>query len=105
MENVIKFKKCITDFKVLEDSECEKGVKISVYSETYDLIVYNNNKEDMKDSTIFGINIECGEKSLMLDVTIGELELFASSILNHIKIIREQFAEQIKNQYDNHCNV
>ena len=106
MENVIELKKCITDFGVLKSSDCEKGgVKIKVYSDVYDLLVYNSRKEEMNDETIFGLWVECGEKTLMMDVSIDELELFASSVLNQIEIIRKSYGEQIKIQYDMGCAV
>ena len=105
MENVIELKKCTTDFEMLESSDCEKGVKIKVYSEVHDLLVYNNRKEKMDDETIFGLWVECGDKTLMMDVSIDELELFASSVLKQIEIIRKSYGEQIKIQSDMGCAV
>ena len=102
MENVIELKKCITDFELLKTSDFENGVDIKIYSDTHDLLVYNHNKEEM-DGTIFGLWIECGkekEKTIMLDLPINELELFAKSSLNHIEIIRKSYGEQIKMQSD-----
>ena len=55
-----------------------KRSKIKVYSDVHDLLVYNSQKEEMDDNTIFGSWVECGEKTLMMDVSIDELELFAS---------------------------
>ena len=105
MENVIELKKCTTDFELLESSDCENGVKIKVYSDVYDLLVNNSRKEEMDDETIFGLWVECGDKTLMMDVSIDELELFASSVLKHIEIIRKSYGEQIKIQSDMGCAV
>ena len=105
MENVIELKKCTTDFEMLESSDCEKEVKIRVYSEVHDLLVYNNRKEKMDNETIFGLWVECGDKTLMMDVSIDELELFASSVLKQIEIIRKSYGEQIKIQSDMGCVV
>ena len=105
MENVIELKKCVTDFEKLEMSDCENGVKIKVYSDVHDLLVYNSRKEQMDDGTIFGLWVECGEKTLMMDVSIDELELFASSVLKQIEIIRKSYGEQIKIQSDMGCVI
>ena len=105
MENVIELKKCVTDFEKLEMSDCENGVKIKVYSDVHDLLVYNSRKEEMDDNTIFGFWVECGEKTLMMDVSIDELELFASSVLKQIEIIRKSYGEQIKIQSDMGCVI
>lgn len=100
MVNVIELEKCVTDFEKLESSDCENGVKIKVYSDVLDLLVHNNQKIEMDDATIFGLWVECGEKRLMMDVSIDELELFASSVLKQIEIIRKSYGEQIKKQSD-----
>jgi hypothetical protein len=100
MVNVIELEKCVTDFEKLESSDCENGVKIKVYSDALDLLVHNNQKREMDDATIFGLWVECGEKRLMMDVSIDELELFASSVLKQIEIIRKSYGEQIKKQSD-----
>ena len=105
MENVIELKKCVTDFEKLEMSDCENGVKIKVYSDVHDLLVYNSRKEEMDDNTIFSFWVECGEKTLMMDVSIDELELFASSVLKQIEIIRKSYGEQIKIQSDMGCVI
>ena len=105
MENVIELKKCVTDFEKLESLDCENGVKIKVYSDVHDLLVYNSQKEEMDDNTIFGFWVECGEKTLMMDVSIDELELFASSVLKQIEIIRKSYGEQIKIQSDMGCVI
>jgi len=42
---------------------------------------------------------------LMMDVTIDELELFTSSVLTQIGIIRKSYGEQIKIQSDRGCVV
>ena len=105
MENVIELKKCVTDFEKLEMSDCENGVKIKVYSDVHDLLVYNSRKEEMDDNTIFGFWVECGKKTLMMDVSIDELELFASSVLKQIEIIRKSYGEQIKIQSDMGCVI
>ena len=47
MENVIELKECVTDFEKLERSDCENGVKIKVFSDVHDLLVYNSRKEEM----------------------------------------------------------
>lgn len=105
MENVIELKKCVTDFEKLKMSDCENGVKIKVYSDVHDLLVYNSRKEEMDDNTIFGFWVECGKKTLMMDVSIDELELFASSVLKQIEIIRKSYGEQIKIQSDMGCVI
>ena len=105
MENVIELKNCITDFEKLKSSDCENGVKIRVYSDVHDLLVYNNRKEKMYDDTIFGLCVECGKKMLIMDVSIDELEFFASSVLKQIEIIRNSYGEQIKIQSDKGCVV
>jgi hypothetical protein len=105
MENVIELKKCVTDFEKLESSDCESGIKIKVYSYVHDLLFYNGRKEEMDDDTIFRLWVECGEKTLMTDVSIDELELFASSVLKQIQIIRKSYGEQIKIQSNMGCVV
>jgi hypothetical protein len=105
MENVIEFKKCVTDFEKLESSDCENGIKITVFSDVQDLLIYNNRKEQMDDGTVFGLWVVCGEKTLMMDVSINELELFTSSVLKQIEIIRKSYGEQIKKQSDMGCVV
>lgn len=105
MENVIELKKCVTDFEKLEMSDCENGVKIKVYSDVHDLLVYNSREEEMDDNTIFSFWVECGEKTLIMDVSIDELELFASSVLKQIEIIRKSYGEQIKIQSDMCCVI
>ena len=105
MENAIKLRKCVADFDKLESSDCEKGVKIIVYSDIHDLLIYNSRKEEMDYNTVFGLHVECGEKTLMMDVPIDELELFASSVLKQIEIIRKSYSEQIKIQSDMGCVV
>ena len=101
MENVIELnKRVVTDFESLDKSDFEKGVNLKIYSDTYDLNVYYNNKEEM-DGTIFGLWVECGndkEKTIMIDVPINELELFAHSVLKNIGIIRKNYSTQIKYQ-------
>ena len=105
MESVIELKKCVTDFEKLESSECKNGIKITVYSNVRDLLVYNSQKEEMDEDTVFGLLVECGNKMLMMDVTIDELELFTSSVLTQIGIIRKSYGEQIKIQSDRGCVV
>jgi len=105
MENVIKLRKCVTDFEKLERSDCESGIKIKVFADVHDLLAYNGLKEEMAYNTIFGLWVECGEKTLMMDVSIDELEFFASSVLKQIQIIRKSYGEQIKIQYDMGCVV
>ena len=105
MENVIELKKCVTDFDKLESSDFDNGVKITVYSDIHDLLVYNNRKEEMYDDTIFGLHVECGEKTLMMNVPLDELELFASSVLKQIEIIRKLYGDQIKIQSDMGCVI
>jgi len=105
MENVIELKKCVTGFEKIERSDCENGVKIKVFSDVHDLLVYNSRKEEMDDDTIFGFWVEFGEKTLMMNVSVDELELFASSVLKQIEIIRKSYGEQIKIQSDMGCGV
>ncbi len=105
MENGIELKQCRTDFEKLESSDCENGIKIKVYSDVYDLLIYNSRKEEMFDNTVFGLWVECGEKTLMMDISINELELFASSVLKQVEIIRKSYGEQIKIQFDMGCDV
>ena len=68
-------------------------------------MVYNRRKEEIHNDTIFRLKVKRGEKTLMMDVSIDELELFASSVLNQIEIIRKSYGEQIKIQYDMGCAV
>ena len=105
MESVIELKKCVTDFEKLESSECENGIKITVYSDVHDLLFCSSRKEEMVEYTVFGLLVECGNKMLMMDVTIDELELFTSSVLTQIGIIRKSYGEQIKIQSDRGCVV
>lgn len=105
MENVIELRKCVTDFEKLESSDCENGVKIKVYSDVQDLLVYNHRKEEMDCQSLFVLWVECGGKALMMDVSIDELELFASSVLKQIEIIRKSYGEQIKIQSDMGCVI
>jgi hypothetical protein len=100
MENTIELTDCVVDFETINASDFDQGIKIKVYSDADDLLIYNKRKEEM-EGTIFGIFIECGnekEKTIMLNVSIDELELFAYSVLKHIKIIRKGYCEQIKIQ-------
>jgi hypothetical protein len=100
MKNIIELTECIIDFENFESSDFENGINIKVYSDTRELIRYNEINEEM-DSTIFGLWIEFGkekEKTIMLDAPINDLELFAKSILAHIDIVRENYGEQIKIQ-------
>jgi len=102
MKNIIELGGCVIDFENFESSDFENGINIKVYSDTRELIRYNEINEEM-DSTIFGLWIEFGkekEKTIMLDAPINELELFAKSVLNHIDIIRKSYDEQIKIQFD-----
>jgi hypothetical protein len=102
MENIIELKNCVTDFERLDNSDFEKEINIKIYSDTNDLLACNDNGEEM-DGTIFNLWIECGkekEKTIMFDLPINELELFAKSVLNHIDIIRKSYGEQIKIQSD-----
>jgi len=105
MENVIELNKCVTDFENLESSDFENGIKIKVYSDTHDLLVYNRRKEEMDDYTVFVLQIECGEKNLMMNVSIDDLELFVGSVLKQIEIIRKSYGEQIKIQTNMGCVV
>jgi len=105
MENVIEFKKCVTDFQNLKSSDCDNGIKIKVFSDVHDLLFYSNRKEEMDDGTVFGLFVECGKKTLMMNVSINELELFTSSVLKQIEIIRKSYGEQIKKQSDMGCVV
>ena len=104
MENLIELKKrVVTDFESIDESDFEKGVNLKIYSNTYDLNVYYHNKEEM-DGTIFSLWLECGnkkEKTIMVDVPIDELELFANSVLKNINIIRKNYNTQIKYQTEN----
>lgn len=96
METILELKKCVTDFTTLQSSDIEdRSLKLKVYSDVSDLLVCNQNNVGM-DGTIFSLFIEMGkEKTLMLDLPIDDLELFASSILKHIKIIRKTYGKQI----------
>ena len=96
----IKINKCDTDFKTLEDLDFKDGFTLAVYSDTHDLLHYKYNKEPI-DKPIFGIWVEIGHdqyKSIMTDVPMDDLELFANSILKSIEIIRNNYSEQIKTQ-------
>lgn len=105
MENVIQTKRCVTDFKILKSEECEKGAKLIIYSDIDELLVYKSRNEPMDDVTIFGISVEFGEKTIMMDISINELELFARSLLSHIKMIRKVYGEEIKMQNNMGCQV
>jgi hypothetical protein len=100
MKNIIELTECVIDFENFESSDFENGINITVYSDTRDLILYNEMNEEM-DATIFGLWIEFGkekEKTIMLYAPINDLELFAKSILAHIDIVRKNYGEQIKIQ-------
>ena len=104
MKNIIDFNQCVLDFDNLEKSDFEKGIKIMIYSDVNDLLISNDSDEDI-DGTIFGLWVEIGEKTIMVDVGINELELFAGSILNHVEIIRKHYSKQIAIQVDKGCDV
>jgi hypothetical protein len=104
MQNIIESINCYTSFfedKKIEESDFEKRIRVRVLSDTEDLFISSINKEEM-DGTIFrfeiGIGDEEDENTITADVRINELELFASSILNHIEIVRKNYGEQIKKQ-------
>jgi hypothetical protein len=82
--------------------------EVYVFSDTHDLLVYKNNEEEMDDTTIFSMWINCGkdkQKAIMFDVEIDELEEFANAILKQIEIVRKNYSEQIKFQTDKGCRV
>ena len=103
MENRISFKRCMIDFEDINEDDFKHGLNIVVYSDIHSLIYSNIINESFEEDKIFGIFIELGkdkEKTLMLDVEIDDLELFAKSVLEHIKIIRNNYGEHIKKQID-----
>lgn len=101
MENKIELKNCVIDFENFEQfNEIKQGAEIFVYSDTWDILAYCESNEKM-DGTIFGLWIQFGknkERTIMFDVEIDELEMFACSLQKHIEIIRGGLAEQIKKQ-------
>lgn len=106
MENIINLYDGIADFREFKDSD-SKNMRLLLYSCLEDLPIYHKNEQDA--DSIFSLWIEFGkapessagyEKRIMVDVRLDELELFASSVLKHIEIIRKNYGEQIKKQYD-----
>lgn len=86
------------------NSECE----LYVFSDTNDLLVYDHRKEGMEEETIFSMWVNCGkglEKAIMFSIEMDELELFATSVLTQIKLIRDNYSDQIKRQSELGCNV
>jgi hypothetical protein len=99
MVNRIELQKWTSDFEKFENSDFNKGVNLKIFSATLDLLIDSQNEEEM-GGTIFGLWIEFGngERTIMIDFPIDELELFAKTIINHIDIIRKSYCEQIKYQ-------
>ena len=109
MEVKLPTKNALTDTgnKYLE-TKVNEGVEFIVYSDTHDLLVYAHNQEQMTGETIFGLWVAFGkdkEKTIMCDVEINELELFANSILKQIEIMRNNYSEQIKYQTDKGIHI
>jgi hypothetical protein len=106
METKMPLKNASIDVATFDDLIIQS--EILVFSETGDLIIYKDKREEMSDNTIFGLWINCGknlERTIMFDVEIDELELFANSILKQIQIVRNNYSEQIKYQTDNGIRV
>jgi len=106
MENNIELYNAIADFSKIDYSDFI-NVRLSIFSCIEDLHKYNDSNEDA--DVIFSLWIEFGKdqdedkeykKRIMVDVPLDELELFASSVLKHIEIIRRDYGEQIKKQLD-----
>ena len=108
MYNKIKFKKCVTNFNKLKQTDIDSdGVNITISADTLDLDVCNHNIEEI-GGTIFKLWIECGkkkEKTIMINLPINEFELFVKSVLNHIDIIRKSYGDQIKKHYDMNTKI
>ena len=109
MQNIIKLSGVVVDFENASASEFDKGINIKVYSDTHDLFTFNGSNEAMEDDHIFGIWVEFGdndkERTIMANVSMDELELFARSILTHIKIFKSTYSEQIRKQISLGANI
>jgi hypothetical protein len=100
MINTIGFSECVIDFEDVKISDFEKGVNIVVHSAIQDLLLHIDSNEVM-DTSLFGLWIEFGEekeKTIILDASMRDLELFAKDILDHIDMVRKNYGEQIKIQ-------
>jgi hypothetical protein len=82
--------------------DLDKNPELCVFSSCQDLIASFRGKTKMYDGTIFNISIECGEGSfIQYEIKIDDLELFATSILKSIEIVRRDYSEHIKYQTNN----
>jgi hypothetical protein len=108
MQNEITFKESAVDFESINGSEItDNDVNLLIFSDTSDLLSYNSGKDAM-EGTIFSIWLEIGEekeKTIIFNISIDDLELFALSVLKHVKIIRKNYGDQIKIQNNMNCSV
>jgi len=81
----------------LED--LNKNPQLSVSSNCNDLTACFISKTKMDDGTVFNISLEFNEESfIQYEVKIDDLELFATSILKSIEIVRRDYSEHIRYQ-------
>lgn len=107
METNTRLNDILLDFDNLNEDDFKFGANIKVYSDMQFILTYNSNEAKMND-TIFGLRVEFGkdkDKSIMTNVRIDDLELFASSILKQIKIVRKNYSKEIKKQRKLGVNV
>jgi hypothetical protein len=106
MKTILDVHKFDTDFKEIETSDPNRGhplpIRLKVFPNVNDLCATSNANEMLK-TTIFDLWIEIGyeqEKTIMIDVPMEDLELFAHSVLKQIEIVRKNYAELIQKQKD-----
>ena len=103
MENILKLIRPWIDFEPSSiENQLGKGVQLKVWSDTEEIKVYHHNEEVM-DSTVFGLWLEFGEdygRTIMLEASIDELELFAKSLVTHLDIVKSRIGDEIKKQIE-----
>lgn len=102
MENRVDFRECMIGFENTEKKDFENGVRLRVWSDVHEMMTYNDIEEKI-DSPLFTFCIEFGKdknKIIMIDAPIDDLELFASSILKQIEIIRYNYSNEIQKQIE-----
>jgi hypothetical protein len=96
----------IKNFRIHESATIEdlkKIFEISFNGDAHDLLVYKHENESMRNETIFYGHSYCGrneETSIMFDIEMDNLEVFATAILKQIELIRMNYSAQIKFQTD-----
>lgn len=78
------------------------GCQIKVYSNTWDLLAYDEANEK-SDTQVLGIALEYGENkdnSLYLDASMSDIEEFAYALIKKIEIIRRDYNKQLQKQFD-----